>query len=121
MSPTVKRKLGNIGEDLTEKYIVEKKYNILAKNYTKKCGEIDIIAQKGDIIAFIEVKTRKKNALVSPLESVTPSKQEKIIKTAEAFLFENEEYSRLQPRFDVSAVTDDRGIFTIEYFENAFY
>ena len=55
----VKRKIGDFGEDLAARYMIEKGYEILCRNFSKPYGEIDIIAIKDDIICFVEVKTRK--------------------------------------------------------------
>lgn len=54
---TEKQKIGRIGEDIAKKYIENKGFMVICQNYRKKCGEIDIIAQKGKILHFIEVKT----------------------------------------------------------------
>ncbi len=120
MAVTQNRNIGNIGENLICEYLIGNGYIIIKRNYTKLCGEIDIIATKGDIIAFVEVKTRKSDSLVSPLEAVTKSKQRKIINTAEIFLTEYAEYQNFQPSFDVGTVTNDNGKFTVDYYENTF-
>ncbi len=50
-------KTGQIGEDIVVKHLVKQKFKILERNYRKKWGEIDIVAEKNEIIHFIEVKT----------------------------------------------------------------
>lgn len=55
--PTQKQKIGQIGEDIAVKYLENKGFEIIDRNYLKKCGEIDIVAQRGKILHFIEVKT----------------------------------------------------------------
>lgn len=55
--PTEKQKIGRLGEDIAKKYLENKGFSIIGQNYLRKCGEIDIIAQKGKILHFIEVKT----------------------------------------------------------------
>lgn len=80
---------GKIGEDASAKHLKKIGYNILARNYRKRYGEIDIIAQKGNKIIFAEVKTRTRTDFGEPSEAVTISKQQKIIKTAESFIMEN--------------------------------
>lgn len=110
---------GNFGEEITEKYLIKKKYKILERNYTTKLGEIDIIAANKSNIIFVEVKTRGVNSLGFPAEAVTKSKQKKIIKTAFLYLMSN--HCELQPRFDVSEVyISENKRYKINYIENAF-
>ena len=49
---------GKLGEDFTADYLVNNGYDIITRNYRKPCGEIDIVALKGDILVFVEVKTQ---------------------------------------------------------------
>lgn len=95
-------RFGREGEDFAAESLVRDGYVILARNWHSRFGEIDIVAQKGGIIAFVEVKTRAERAMVSPAESVTRSKMTKIIRTALCYLEENP--ADLQPRFDVFCI-----------------
>ena len=61
---------GKLGEDFTADYLVKNGYDIITRNYRKPCGEIDIVASKGDILVFVEVKTRRYRCLVSGVEAV---------------------------------------------------
>ncbi len=85
------RKLGNIQEKIAIDFLIKNGYNIKICNYTKQCGEIDIIAQKDDYIHFIEVKYRKITNYGYPREAVTKSKQTKIKKTALYYIQEQGE------------------------------
>ena len=76
---------GMAAELLVATYLEKNKYTILARNYRSACGEIVIIAQHKDIVAFVEVKMRTKNYFEAT-ELITPSKQSKIITTAKHFL-----------------------------------
>lgn len=80
---------GNIGEDIAAKYLEEKGYEIIERNFMCKLGEIDIIAQDKDEIVFIEVKTRKILSYGNPADSVNEPKQKHIYKAAECFLLIN--------------------------------
>lgn len=80
---------GNIGEDIVAKYLEEKGYEIIERNFMCKLGEIDIIAQDKDEIVFIEVKTRKILSYGNPADSVNEPKQKHIYKAAEYFLLIN--------------------------------
>lgn len=61
------QKIGEIGEDVACKYLIKKGYLVLERNYTRKWGEIDIIAQKDSKLYFIEVKSRSVNFLSDKL------------------------------------------------------
>lgn len=65
---------GMRGEELAAKHIVSKNYTIIEQNYRTPLGEIDIIAQKGNKIAFIEVKCRIGDSKGKPYEAITPTK-----------------------------------------------
>ncbi len=97
---------GAIGEVMAARFLRDKKWTIIASNYRCRFGEIDMIAQDGSYIVFVEVKTRARGALVSPAEAVTRDKQRKLIKTAGLFL---QRYpSKYQPRFDVVEVWTEK-------------
>ena len=90
---------GRIGEELAERFLVNKNYYILAKNYHSRFGEIDIIASDGTSIIFIEVKTRTQNQFGSPLEAITKHKLFKMVKTSQFYLSQRKLHG--QPyRFD---------------------
>lgn len=118
---TDKRKLGNFGERKVKTYLRRRGYKIINANYAQKYGEIDIIAKRKDIIAFVEVKTRSENPLVSGVYAVNKAKQNRIIKTAKKFLYENQ--IDLQPRFDIAEVVVTGSLIKkakINYIENAY-
>ena len=94
---------GAVGEVLAARFLRSKGYTILSSNYRCRFGEIDIIAAKGQYIAFVEVKTRSEDAYYAPREAVTPMKQQRIWKTAGVYLQSYE--TSLQPRFDVIEIT----------------
>ena len=78
--------IGDHGEDLAVKYLLAQGCRILDRNFRSKNGEIDIIAEDGAIIVFIEVKTRHGGGFGTPGEAVTLKKQQKIIRTAQFYL-----------------------------------
>ena len=110
--------LGNAGEALVENYLQDLGYKILEKNYRRRYGEIDLIAAKGDLIAFVEVKARN-NPAFSAMASITRSKQHKIFLAAKSFIAKQRITDKIL-RFDVALVTVFEGNTTIEYIENAF-
>ena len=113
------RDIGRIGEDLTVDALQKNGYNILARNYTIRGGEIDIIAEKGDIIAFVEVKTRADNSLDEGVLAVNKKKQRLIVKTSQEYLYRVG--STHQPRFDIAdVVIKNNKPISFKYYQNAF-
>lgn len=108
--------LGDAGEDLVAQQLQQKGFTILARNYAKRYGEIDIIAQKKDVLAFVEVKFRTKR-FADPTEVITPSKQRKIIKVAKHYLCAHTIEDKVC-RFDVALI--EKETHSIAYIENAF-
>lgn len=83
-----KKEKGDLGESAVCEYLENKGYSIKARNYRRRCGEIDIVAEKPGHTAFVEVKTRKFGSLATGVEAVNRRKQIKIIKTADLFIGE---------------------------------
>lgn len=83
-----RKKLGLWGEELATSYLADRGYKIVAKNYSWKGGEVDIIAEIGGVIVFVEVKTSDglKGEEFSPESRIDSKKERKIIKTANLFL-----------------------------------
>lgn len=114
---TRKREIGDFGEEITSKYLEKNGYRILDRNYSKPFGEIDIIAIKGDMISFVEVKTRKSDDFAYAAEAVDFYKQERIKRASQAFLMERN-LTDFFISFDISEVYLDTR--KINYIENAF-
>ena len=114
---TRKREIGDFGEEITSKYLEKNGYRILDRNYSKPFGEIDIIAIKGDVISFVEVKTRKSDDFAYAAEAVDYYKQERIKRASQAFLMERN-LTDFFISFDISEVYLDTR--KINYIENAF-
>lgn len=115
---TKRKVIGIDGESQVAKYLSSQGFTILARNYRKLYGEIDIIATKSDVVAFVEVKTRTYHYL-NPAEIITPSKQKKIAMTAHSFIASHDYHDKVY-RFDVAFVTVVDGNINIEYIDNAF-
>jgi len=111
-----KRKIGFEKENKAVEYLKSKGYKILKQNFYTKYGEIDIIAKKNKTLVFIEVRSKSESSFGYPEETITGSKQRKIIKTANVFLktFKGE-YEEI--RFDVISILKDK----INHIENAFW
>jgi len=113
--------LGKRGEGIACRYLQGKGYRIITTNYRNRVGELDIIAQEGDCLVFIEVKTRSGEGPLPPQASVTLRKQAQLIKTAICYLKEKGLYGSQSCRFDVVAITYKKGgSIDIELIRDAF-
>ena len=106
---TEKRKKGDVGEEVAFSYLKDHGYKILARNYSNKFGEVDIVARHDKTIVFVEVKTRR-NSLESdlyPERNVDWRKQRKLIRTAEYYLIKNKYSDETPWQIDVIGVELD--------------
>ena len=110
-----KRRLGFRGESRAVKYLKSGGYKILHRNFRCHFGEVDIIAEREDVLAFIEVKTRTNDNFGAPNEAVTKQRQQRY-KNCARFYFVNREID-CTVRFDIIEVTPDG----VNHIENAFY
>lgn len=112
---------GAYGENLARSYLRKKNYRIVAKNYRCRLGEIDIVAQKRDLLVFVEVKTRVDNLFGEPFDSVTKEKQNRLCNLAEHFVAHNG-FTDMTLRFDVISILFDRHgkVQEFVHIENAF-
>ncbi len=111
--------LGKQGEAFVVEHLKAQGFTICAQNYTTRLGEVDIIARKAEILAFVEVKIRR-TAYFPLSELIPPSKQKKIIKTALSYIYAHK-ISKMIYRFDVALLEiSDAGSYTITYLANAF-
>ena len=121
-----KQEKGKLGEDAVCAELEKRGHAVIARNYHKRTGEIDIISAVGQNIVFTEVKTRKLGAMVSGLEAVDFTKKKKIVLTADAYLTENPQILQKYPfvRYDIAEVwitrEDAPRIARISIVENAF-
>ncbi|MBN1962403.1 MAG: YraN family protein [Deltaproteobacteria bacterium] len=82
----IRAKKGAFGEELATKYLVKRGYKIITRNHRCPSGEIDIIAWDGEILCFIEVRTRSENHSISPLETINYPKRRRIIYAARDYI-----------------------------------
>jgi putative endonuclease len=97
-----KKDKGNYGEDLAIAMLLNKGYLILERNWRVKKLEIDIIAQLGQILVIIEVKTRGTRAFGDPASMVSQKQRLSIIKAANYYILEKDIYNEV--RFDIVSV-----------------
>ncbi|MBN2136029.1 MAG: YraN family protein [Acidobacteria bacterium] len=98
-----KKGLGNKGERIARRMIRRKGFKIIESNFTTKYGEIDIIAERKDLVIFVEVKTRTSDDFGNPEDAVTYPKQKKISQTAKYYVHKNKLWNK-DLRFDIIAV-----------------
>ena len=113
------KKLGNAGEEFAASYLESHGYQILARNFRVRSAEIDIVAETGGVIVFVEVKTRRDTRHGLPAEAVNLRKQKKIIEAAGVFL-QDETWAECACRFDVIEVYALGKNFGVRHIENAF-
>ncbi len=110
--------LGQKGEALTVDYLRNQGYTVLSTNYRTKRGEVDIIAKKGEVIAFVEVKTRLKKYF--PISQVvTTTKQRRIALAALDFALKHHLMQQVL-RFDVATIQYTEATQELLYLPNAF-
>ena len=108
--------VGRYGEKIASDFLRKKGYEIIASGFSFRGGEIDVIAKKDGVVAFVEVKTRKNQSYLPASTAVGREKQRKIIMTAEVWISRNKYDGQVS--FDIIEVyTDDK---TIRHIKNAF-
>jgi putative endonuclease len=111
------QRIGKWGEDVSVEYLTQNGYEIVGRNARTPYGEIDILAKRGAITIFVEVKTRTSNKMGLPEESITAKKREHMIYCAEHYAMENEIDNW---QIDVISIEGKPGSEpVITYFENA--
>jgi len=111
--------LGKYGEAAAVDFLIKNGYSILEKNWVFQKAEIDIIAQKADVLAVVEVKTRSSIAFGLPQEAVKKSKIQLLVKAIDAYVVTRN--LDVEVRFDIIAIHKNKNVFEIEHLEDAFY
>ncbi len=112
-------KLGKEGEKLAIEFLEKNQYHILEKNYRYLKAEIDIIAQKGNTIIVVEVKTRSTPEFGDPQDFVKPKQIQLLVKAIDHYVVEND--LDVEVRFDIVAIIKNKSGIKIEHLEDAFY
>lgn len=113
--PTEKQKIGRLGEDIATRYLENKGFSIIERNYLRKYGEIDIVAQKDEVVHFIEVKSvscensrdfvqkiSAKTSQYRPEDNLHPKKLKRLANVIQAYLFA--EYQKGEPEWLFDAI-----------------
>ncbi|MDE6441196.1 MAG: YraN family protein [Clostridia bacterium] len=115
MALTQKKLLGNRGENKACSYLKKQGYKILERNYRTPFGEVDIIAEREDVVAFIEVKTRSTDKFGQPNEAVNKDKQRRYVQSANYYFASGD--PDVTVRFDIIEIYKGE----INHIINAFY
>ncbi|MGB5428878.1 YraN family protein [Eudoraea sp.] len=115
----VHNQFGKEGEELAKAYLVNNGYLIICRNYRYLKAEIDIIAQKGNITAVIEVKSRSSTYFEEIAETVSRKKIKLIVSAADHYI--NSHHLDTEVRFDIITILKRNNKFRIEHLESAFY
>ena len=115
------KSLGSYGESLARQYLKDHGYRILEENFRNKLGEIDLIAQDGKTVCFVEVKTRQSLDQGQPYEAVNPWKIRKLSQMATFYLKHKYHSLEILSRFDVISILQEKeGSCKIQHIKNAF-
>lgn len=105
--------IGFRGEEVAAEYLRENGFTLLHRNWRQGRYELDIVARKGDVLHFVEVKCRRKGSLTSPEGAATAAKFRSLSHAAAAYI---EAYDiDLEPQFDLVAVEYDGDVAEIRY------
>ena len=111
--------LGKLGEELAENYLTKNGYTIVETNWTFQKAEIDIIAQKANILAIVEVKTRSSIDFGLPQDFVKPKKIQLLVKAVNEYVVSRD--LDVTVRFDIIAINKEGKDFNVDHIEDAFF
>ena len=109
---------GKRGEELAARYLIDRDYSILERNWRDDHREIDIIAEFAGEIVFVEVKTRSSEAIITARDAVDQSKQELIIKAAEAYMRKKRLWNPW--RYDIITIVGKTPPYQLHHYRYAF-
>lgn len=110
--------LGKLGEDFAAKYLLEKGYKILDRNWIYQKKELDIVALKNNLLVVVEVKSRSTDYFEHPADAITLSKIKFLVRATQGYVDSKE--IEQEVRFDVISVIKRDSKFVIEHIEDAF-
>ncbi|WP_299528141.1 YraN family protein [uncultured Lutibacter sp.] len=110
--------LGKKGEELAVEFLQKNGYKILERNWRFKKAEVDIISQKNDVLAVVEVKTRSSNYFGNPQDFVNPKKIQLLVDAINEYVTSKD--LDVEVRFDIIAILKNKNAFEIEHLEDAF-
>ena len=112
-----RKNIGQWAENQAKDFLVKKGLKLRERNYRCKAGEIDLVMMEANTLVFVEVRSRRRADYGTAFESVTATKQQRLIKAAKHYLQTKQLFDKLPCRFDVISVRHDNDI---EWIPNAF-
>jgi putative endonuclease len=113
------RRLGILGESLAERWITRRGWHVVARRFQVGHRDIDLIIRRGDSVAFVEVKTRRRIGFGGPIGAVSARKRRHLSHAATIWIDRYGERG-LEYRFDVIGVLVNGGLVRVVHIENAF-
>lgn len=110
---------GKEGEQIAVDYLIKHGYAIKHRNFRYLKSEIDIIAQKENVLAVVEVRARSNDQIISIADTITQKKIKLLVMGANYYVTERD--LDVDVRFDIIAILKNKKIFKIEHLEDAFY
>lgn len=104
MTKVFNRKKGNEGEEIAAKFLTDKGFEILERNYFTKFGEIDLVVAKDNVLRFIEVKLKNGDFFGTPEEMIGANKLGKVQRMAEYYLMDKSEVAKRYETYSIDAV-----------------
>jgi putative endonuclease len=115
-----RRKLGDNGETIARRHLETHGLTFVTRNWHCRAGELDLVMLDGDVLVFVEVKTRNGERAGRAEEAISPSKAKKLLAAGEWFVADHPEHQDLTWRCDLVAITiGDDGVARIDHYVNA--
>ena len=118
--PEERRARGGAAEDRACRHLERSGMTIVERNFRTPGGEIDIVARTGDVLVFVEVRSRTEDGFETPEASVTPAKRRRIASAARSYLSSVPPSSWREARFDVIAIEGSAGTAVLRHYPSAF-
>ncbi|MGE5285001.1 MAG: YraN family protein [Actinomycetota bacterium] len=118
--PESRQARGDAAEDRACRHLEGVGFTIVERNFRTTGGEIDIVARKGDVLVFVEVRSRGDAGFGAPEESVTPAKRRRIVVAARRYLSGAPPSSWREARFDVIAIEGSGDAAALRHYPAAF-
>ncbi|HQQ63519.1 MAG TPA: YraN family protein [Pseudomonadales bacterium] len=111
---------GQAVEQVACRYLQQQGLVLVDSNFNSRGGELDLVMTDKDTLVFVEVRFRKSDRFGSPLESITASKRQKLLRTAQLYLLAHRQWQNRPCRFDVIAARPGESGLQFEWIQNAF-